>query len=522
MAAVPLDPSTLRWSGNAASRSIDKTFREVAAEHGARTAIIGSDRNITYAELDALSDRTADLLGALGVRPGENVGLCLGRSAEAIIAMLGILKSGAAYMPIDPSARGATIGHMVDMAGIRVAVASSEAIHELADFGVEVAQVASALPVAILRARSSSSHSFKCGGNDGAAYLMFTSGTTGAPKGVRVPQGGVLRLVCNPDYISLDPSRVILQMAPLSFDASTFEIWAALLNGGTMVIYPEQPIDLGLLDHLILSQRINTMWLTAPLFHTVARHRIKLFRTVDTVMSGGDIVDARHVRRLLETHPGITFINGYGPTENTTFTCCHVVRTAADIGAEVPIGKPISGTRVWVLDEQMQEVPDDEVGELYCGGAGLAAGYVGAPELTAQRFVAAPWNPSDSLYRTGDFVTRRRDGVLMFVGRRDNEVKLRGHRISLTAVRQVLAGIEGIENVFLDFTRNVQGNRLTARVILEEETSMTSSEVKACAAELMPVHQLPDVFEVRNRKVLKRNGKIDVEATFASTRTPIS
>lgn len=268
------------------------------------------------------------------------------------------------------------------------------------------------------------------------AYLMYTSGSTGRPKGVLVPHRAVLRLVLGNDFAALGPQEVILQLAPLSFDASTFEIWGALLNGGRLAVLPDPYPSFEDIGAAIARHRASTLWLTAGLFHLMVEHNLQGLTGLRQLLAGGDVLSPSHVVRALRALPGCRLINGYGPTENTTFSCCYTIpRDYAGEGA-VPIGRPIRHTEAWVLDEERRAVADGEAGELYVGGTGLALGYWNHPELTAQAFIPHPFDatPGARLYRTGDRVRRRADGNFEFLGRIDRQVKINGKRVELDEI----------------------------------------------------------------------------------------
>lgn len=273
------------------------------------------------------------------------------------------------------------------------------------------------------------------------AYVVYTSGSTGLPKGVCIPHRGVVRLVCNNWYADFQADETFLQLAPLSFDAATFEIWGCLLHGARLFVSPPHLPTLDDLGRTVEEQGITTLWLTAGLFHEMVDQQLSRFRNVRQLLAGGDVLSAAHVQRALRELPDCALINGYGPTENTTFSCCFPLRGGGAWGPSVPIGRPISNTRAYVLDRHRQLVPVGVPGELYLGGDGLARGYLNRPELTAEKFVPDPFShaPETRLYTTGDLVRWRPDGNLEFLGRLDQQVKIRGYRIELEEIEAVLA-----------------------------------------------------------------------------------
>ncbi len=272
------------------------------------------------------------------------------------------------------------------------------------------------------------------------AYAMFTSGSTGVPNGVCVTQRAVVRLVKETNYAEFGAEEVMLQLAPLSFDASTFEIWGCLLNGGRLVLMPPGAPTLEELGQVLSEQGVTTLWLTAGLFHLMVEQRAGDLSSLRQLLAGGDVLSVTQVKKFLERAGSTKLINGYGPTENTTFTCCHVMSAGSAIKQTVPIGRPIANTQVYLLDENLEPVPVGVNGELYISGEGLARCYLKRPELTAAKFMPDPYSRSGGgrLYRSGDTARYRPDGVLEFVGRRDNQVKVRGFRIELGEIEAAL------------------------------------------------------------------------------------
>jgi len=285
---------------------------------------------------------------------------------------------------------------------------------------------------------------------DGLAYVMYTSGSTGRPKGVAVPHRGVVRLardIGDAGDTGLGPGEVFLQFAPISFDASTFEIWGDLLHGARLVLAPEGALALADLGEQIERHGVTTLWLTAGLFHLMVDHQLDRLRPVRRLLAGGDVLSPRQVERALRALPGTRLVNGYGPTENTTFTCCHPMALPDDVGRSVALGRPIAETRVHILDRGGRPVPVGASGELCTGGEGLARGYLNRPDLTAERFVPDPFavleGAGGRLYRTGDLARYRPDGRLDFLGRIDHQVKLRASASSRGRSRLACASIPG-------------------------------------------------------------------------------
>ena len=408
--------------------TVDGVFVARARETPDAVAVEAGPRRMTYAELDRASDRLAGRLAAAGVVPGHCVGVVDDRSPGAVVALLGILKAGAAYVGIDRHLPPARLGRLVGAAGVAVVCAGGAGAGLLGGTGVMVVD-----PEA--DDGDGGAPPPPSGGTHGAgdlAYVSFTSGSTGEPKGVEVLHRGVVRLVRGTDYVELGPDVVVLAAAPLAFDASTFELWAPLLNGGRVVLAPPGVLSTAELADVLTTHGVTTAWFTAAIFHRMVDHELGALAGLRQVVAGGDVLSPAHVDRLLGVlAPGAAVVNGYGPTEGTTFTCCHRMVAGTRVAGPVPIGRPVANTWVVVVDDCDRLVPAGLPGELWIGGDGVARGYAGRPDLTAAQFTVNPFPalPGERVYRSGDRVRRRDDGVVEFLGRVDRQVKVRGHRV---------------------------------------------------------------------------------------------
>ena len=364
-------------------------------------------RQLTYAELNARANQVAHYLARHGVGPEVMVGLCVERSLEMVVGILGILKAGGAYVPLDPDYPAPRLAFMLEDTAAPVLLTQASLRERLPAYAgrtvsldadwAEIARERADNPKVPVGARN-------------LAYVIYTSGSTGRPKGTCIEHRSVVRLVKNTNYIELGPDEVFLQFAPISFDASTLELWGSLLNGAKLVVCPAGRLSLEELGRVIEERGVTTLWLTAALFHQMVDDADREPARCAPAAGRGRDASVPHVRRMLETIGGGRLINGYGPTENTTFTCCHVMTANTRIEHTVPIGRPISNTRVYVLDGHLQPVPVGVYGELYIGGDGLAREYLHQPELTAEKFVPDPFSDEAGarLYQTGDLVRYRR------------------------------------------------------------------------------------------------------------------
>jgi acyl-coenzyme A synthetase/AMP-(fatty) acid ligase/acyl carrier protein len=319
----------------------------------------------------------------------------------------------------------------------------------------------------------------------------------------------VLRLVTEPNYLDIGPDDTFLQFAPIAFDASTLEIWAPLLNGARLAVFPPYEPTLDQLAETVGQEGVTVLWLTAGLFHQMVEGPVARLSGVRQLLAGGDVLSVAHVNKALAALPGIRIINGYGPTENTTFTCCHVMTEPLE-SETVPIGVPITGTQVYVLDENLRPVPGHEAGELFTGGDGVALGYLGRPEQTAERFVPDPFGPRPGgrLYRTGDLVRRLPDGTVEFLGRADNQVKIRGFRIEPGEVEAALLARPEISDAAVVAQQSDRaGRRLIAFFVSDQGISVP--DLRLGLGTTLPPYMVPASFVRVPALPLTANGKVD-------------
>ncbi|HEX8853568.1 MAG TPA: amino acid adenylation domain-containing protein, partial [Pyrinomonadaceae bacterium] len=499
---------------------IQQLFEEQAAATPDAVAVVFGEQTLTYGELNERANQLAHHLRSLGVGAESLVGLCVERSLEMIVGMLGILKAGGAYVPFDPSYPVERLSFMLEDAAVEALVAQDALLDELPSFWGPVVCLDSDADALDACETHNPAHAHACT-PDGLAYVMYTSGSTGTPKGVSVPHRGVTRLVSHTDYASFDSSEVFLQLAPVSFDASTFEIWGALLNGGRLVVMPPAQPSLKQIGEVITEHSVTTLWLTAGLFNLMVDERVEDLQPLRQMLAGGDVLSVAHVKRFLAANGECRLINGYGPTENTTFTCCYTV-PAGGVEGSVPIGRPIANTQVYVLDARMNPVPVGVEGELYIGGDGLARDYLNRPAITAERFVPHPLTrvAGARLYRTGDRVRYTAGGEIEFLGRVDNQVKVRGHRIELGEVEAVLAGHHSVRECTVIVREDLGDKRLVAYVVpTREEESATSEELRRYLGEKLPDYMLPSRFVSLDVLPLTPNGKVDRRALPAPDST---
>jgi amino acid adenylation domain-containing protein len=504
------------WNRTAAPypqhQAIHQRFEAQAEQTSEAIAVVYDDQHLTYGELNRRANQLAHYLKQRGIGPEDTVGLCIERSVEMIVALLGILKAGGAYVPLEPTSPQERLAFLLADTEVTVLLTQDRLVKHLPETAAQVICLdtdwASIAQEAVANLVSEAAA-------DNLAYVMYTSGSTGRPKGVSVIHRSVVRLVNGTTYAHFSNDEIFLQLAPLAFDASTFEIWGPLLNGARLVVLPPQPPSLAEIGQTLEQQKVTTLWLTAGLFHLMVESQLDRLRGVRQLLAGGDVLSVPQVQTVLRELDGITLINGYGPTEGTTFTCCHSMTASSQIGRSAPIGRPIANTQVYVLDAYLQPVPVGVPGELYIGGDGLARGYFKRPGLTAERFVPHPFSalPGVRFYQTGDRVRYRTDGTLEFLGRQDHQVKVRGFRIELGEIEAVLKQHAGVQEAVLLAQEDRSGDkRLVAYVVPEPESAPTVSELRRFLAAKLPAYMVPSAFVCLDALPLTRNGKVDHRA----------
>ena len=425
--------------------SVVGVFEEQARRRGKKVAVKYGEREWTYEELNRRSNQVGRYLRRKGVGGEKRVGVMVERSLEMVAVLLGVVKAGGAYVPLDGKYPEQRLRYMVKDAGASVVVGEVGTGEKLEGYEGEVLELEKEWEEIVRE--SGKDLEVEISGEN-LAYVMYTSGSTGEPKGVGITHGNIVRLVRNTDYAEMSGEEVILQLAPVSFDASTFEIWGALLNGGKLAVYSGEEVTVAGIGEELKRERVSTLWLTAGLFHRMVEDGIEHLRGVKELVAGGDVLSAGAVRKVLEQLPECQLINGYGPTEGTTFSCCYrVKKEEAESWSKVPIGKPIANTRVYVLDEELELVGEGMVGEIYIGGEGVGRGYWGRGGMTGERFVpdGVSGREGERVYRSGDLGRWRRDGSLEYVGRKDGQVKVRGYRVELGEIERVVSGYEGVK-----------------------------------------------------------------------------
>ncbi len=484
---------------------IHQLFEAQAACTPDAVAIVFENQSLTYRALNRRANQLAHDLQALGVGPETLVGLCIERSLEMAVGILGILKADGAYVPLDPAYPQDRLAFMLTDTHTPVILTQQHLRDLLPNTEADIVCVDAAWERI---SRNSSTNPTPLITADHLAYVMYTSGSTGRPKGIGIVHRNVVRLVKETNFAQLTAADVFLQYAPISLDAATLELWGSLLNGGCLVLPPPQGLSVEALGGLVQQHQVTTLWLTAGLFHVMVEERLSDLRPLRQLLAGGDVLSVPHVQRVLRELPGCQLINGYGPTENTTFTCCYAVSADDPIASSVPIGGPIANTQVYIVDAWLQPVPIGVAGELCAGGHGVGRGYLNRASLTAERFVPNPYGEG-VLYRTGDLARWLPNGVIEFLGRMDTQVKLRGFRIELGEVEVVLSQHPDVrENVVVVREDRPGDKRLIAYVV----TTLPNGDMAALRTFLrnrLPDYMIPSAFVPLDALPLTPSGKVD-------------
>jgi amino acid adenylation domain-containing protein len=509
---------------------IQQIFETQAEARPDAVALKFRDQRMTYRQLNTRANQVAHRLRELGVGPEVMVGTVLERSLEMVVGLLGILKAGGAFVPLDASYPAERLAFMAADTKAPVMLMQSRVASKMdgkswsAAIQVRLDGETSEID------RQSEENPARLTTAENLAYVMYTSGSTGRPKGVMVNHRAVVRLVKNTNYVELGNRETFLQFSPISFDASTLEIWGPLLNGGCLAIMPAEVQALSEIGTAIRQHGVTSMWLTAGLFNVMTEQRLEDLRPLRQLLVGGDALSEVHVRKAIEGLPGCKLINGYGPTEGTTFTCCHTISHDDAGGTSIPIGRPIANTQVYLLDSENQLVPVGSEGELCIAGDGLARGYLNQSELTAEKFVRHPFSnePGARIYKTGDLARYRPDGTIEFLGRLDGQVKISGYRIELGEIETVLMHHPNVKSAVVLARQDAPGEKKLVAYVVAQPQGCSLNELRTFLQAKLPAYMLPSAFVPLVSLPLSPNGKVDRAALPAPevasnpAETPVS
>ncbi|MEW4370677.1 amino acid adenylation domain-containing protein [Paenibacillus kandeliae] len=491
-------------------QTVLELFDMQVQQHSEQRAIEDEHQAFTYRQLDEYSDRIAASLQQRGIQPGARVGTLMERSVYLFACWLGILKVGATYVPVDPANPSERIAYIIEDSEMSLLIADSSVGDWFA--GSEAAYPCEVVEMQHLHTEqpyvSLDSHSYR---SDSIAYMIYTSGSTGRPKGVCIQDKGIVSLVQHASYAQLDHTDVMAQASNASFDAVTFELWGALLHGARLVIAPrEQMLSAEHFAAWLSTNQITTLFITVAWFNQMARQQPGAFAQLKTVLFGGEACNVRWVNEVIQAGKPQHLSNIYGPTECTTFSLSYEIPDGLwDEQQKMPIGQPINHTTAYVLDDQQRLLPVGVVGELYLGGDGLATGYWNRPELTTEKFVHLPHLADEPLYRTGDLVQWRTDGQMEFIGRTDDQVKLRGHRIELGEVEEALRMCTGVHDAVALLTQAPGQEENILAVYYTTDMIQNIAVLREQLSQRLPAYMLPSAWKELPAFALTVNGKID-------------
>ncbi|TRU23563.1 MAG: non-ribosomal peptide synthetase [Microcystis aeruginosa Ma_MB_S_20031200_S102] len=525
------------WNETHTDYPSDKCIHRLFEEQVKRTpdavAVVYSEQQLTYNELNNRANQLAHYLQKLGVKPEELVGICLERSLEMIVGLLGILKAGGAYVPIDPDYPQERISFMLQDTQVKIILTCESLQTSLPNHQAIVICLDKDWP----QINQTSQENLNSGVSaDNLAYVIYTSGSTGIPKGVIVTHQAVNRLVLNTNYIQFTPDDRVVQASNIAFDAATFEIWGALLNGAKIIIIAKSvllsPQELAV---SLKENQISILFLTTALFNQLANLVPQAFSNLRCLLFGGEAVEPKWVQEVLEKGAPQRLLHVYGPTENTTFSSWYLVENVASTATTIPIGKAIANTQIYLLDKNLQPVPIGVVGELHIAGAGLAKGYLNRPELTQEKFIPNPFekdevipptplnkgdNGPSKLYKTGDLARYLPDGNIEYVGRIDNQVKIRGFRIELGEIEAVLSQNDAVQSSCVIVREDNPGEKqLVAYIVPKLGVKLTSSDLRQFLSDKLPGYMVTGAFVLLEFFPLTANGKIDRRALKAPSNT---
>ena len=485
-------------------KTIPEIFEEYAHKQPQKTAVVYKEQSLTYGELNERAEELSRHLINQGVKAGDIVAILLNSCVEMIVNILGILKSGAAYLPIDSKMPLSRVHYMLEDCDVNILVTAKEVINT-ETLGVELLYIKDLnKPENSIRSIKNNYSAKNC------AYIMYTSGTTGEAKGIRTNHSNIIRVVKNTNYIELCEKDSVLQTSNYSFDGSTFNIFGALLNGAKLVLI-ENVLELSDLSTTIRKEEISVLFLTTLLFNMLVDADLQIFKDVRKIVFGGEAASVEHVRKALAQLGKGKLINVYGPTETTVFATAYPIDAIASNMLSIPIGFPISNTQIYILDSNLKVQPIGVSGELYIGGAGVAMGYLNKEELTKERFIENPFVIGDIIYRSGDIGRWLENGVIEYLGRADDQVKIRGFRIELQEIETLLSRYEGINEAIVVVNEDKADNKFLVAYVTGKQ-GITLSEIRGYLLQQLPAYKVPSRIVILDRIPITANGKLDKSA----------
>ena len=485
-------------------KNLVQLFEEQVEQRGDNTALIFNGEAFSYAELNNEANKVAQLLTEYNLQHGQYVAILLDRCAMQSICILGILKTGCAYIPIDPETPVERIHFILEDSGAQILLTKSSF------------EIASPIDVILLDLKEVqpqiSQYQAKNITPQDSAYIIYTSGSTGTPKGVIVSHQNVVRLIKKTNYIEIKPEDKLLQLFNYAFDGAVFDIFGALLNGGCLVVAPKEAmIDMALLTDIIKQQSISILFTTTAQFNMLVDWDVTALSQVRKVLFGGELASIMHSKRALNFLGPDRLIHAYGPTEATVLATYYPINQLEENITSVPIGYPVSNCKIYILDKAGQPVPNNIPGELYIGGDAVAKGYLNRKELTESHFLRDPFNPGQIMYRTGDIACRLATNEIVFIGRQDLQIKIRGFRVELNEIKIHIRKITGIKDVIVTSQLDHQGGKYIAAYYTVMEEKISEEQVSRILHEKMPAHMVPTHIQMIQSIPLNTNGKVDLK-----------
>ena len=498
-------------------KTIAELFEAQAKKTPNNTAVVFGMQKLTYKELNEKANSLAYCLQNQGISQNDVIGIFLDKSLESVISIIAILKCNATYLPVDINYPNTRIDYMIKDSNCKLILSSLS----LAD---KVKKYENVLFVDLPNDEIYSNHTSNpntYASSDTTAYIMYTSGSTGNPKGVMVTNKNIVRLVKNTNYIKFEENERILQTGSIVFDACTFEIWGALLNGFELYIIKKQELlDSHLLEKYIVENKITILWLTAPLFNQLSENNPAMFKTARVLLTGGDVLSPKHINAVREACPNLTIINGYGPTENTTFSACFTINKTYT--ESIPIGYPIANSTCYVVSPTLNLLPVGVPGELLVGGDGVSKGYLNSPTYTAEKFIANPFGEG-ILYKTGDLVKWLPDGSIDFIGRIDNQVKIRGFRVELNEITLKIHDFPNIKEC-ITVVKKINNEKVICSYF-SSSSKIDVTILRDWLSKCLPHYAVPTYLINLETLPINANGKVDInrlpEPKFLNTKGTI-
>lgn len=488
-------------------KTIIDLFEEQVNKNPNNTVIVFDNKKLTYKELNEKANALACYLKNQNVQNGDIVCMLFDKSLEMIVAIVSILKLGACYLPIDINYPKDRIDYIIDNSKSKIALTTKNIASKLS---ADIPLICVDLDFSNIYDVQTSYSNLKSTSPEDIAYIMYTSGSTGRPKGVMVKNINVIRLVKNTNFIKFSSHERFLQTGSIVFDACTFEIWGALLNGHELyIIKKDDLLDTSLFEKYLLENKITILWLTAPLFNQLCESNSSMFSSVKYLLTGGDVLSPKHINIVRKSNPNLTIINGYGPTENTTFSTCFTIDKNYE--NNIPIGKPIANSTAYIVSSSGSLLPIGLAGELWVGGDGVSKGYFNNTELTNEKFIKNPFG-NGMIYKTGDLAKWLPDGNISFIGRIDNQVKIRGFRVELNEINNILSNFDNIKECTTVILEIQSEKSICSYFSSIDGSSIDKGIIKEYLKEYLPTYMIPSYLCQLDKLPINANGKIDKNA----------